>query len=516
MTTRAGRIRLRRPDWGATKLLKGCLPAPKWIPLSAGIGAVSGLMAIAFYGSVEISTRWLLGTAGYFPATVAGDAGGFHLASAFSRMWAIPLMVAGGAFVAAVLVFWVAPETEGHGTDVAIRAINNAPASMRIRAMPIKMIASAITIGAGGSGGSEGPTAQMAATSASWLASRLRLDYSDARVAVTAGLAAGVGAIFRAPLGGAALGVELLFRKDRELAMAVPSLIASLVAYAEFGAVYGFTPMFGHIAGMQLDLSAGLLVFPVLGLCCGLLARLYSATFYGISRLSAKWKVWRPVRPGVGGLMTGGLGLLVPGVLGTGYGTIQYVMSPQRVLHLSLIVLIAMPFAKILATSMSIGSGGSGGVFGPGMVVGATAGALMWRLAPHSLVPSSPALLVAVGMAACLGAAAHAPTAIILIAAETCASPWVLVAALLTVPVAVAVMGSDSLYRSQPTNRAQLAAEREKPRPSISPPNLPQSEPSARQKALRAAQPLAEIMPSRHNVESARLPSATRRGHGPG
>jgi len=470
------RVRFRRPLWAPAEFIKRCGPAPKWIPLSVAIGAVSGLMAIAFNGSLQLCTRWLLGAAGYQPATVAGDAGGFHLASGFARPWAIPLMAAAGAFAAAVLVRWTAPEAEGGGTDVAIRSINNAPSMMRLRVVPVKLIASAITIGSGGSGGSEGPPAQIAATTASFLARRLRMDYHDARIAATTGLAAGVGAIFRAPLGGAMLGVELLFRKGTEPVMAVPSLIASAVAYAEFGAVYGYTPMFGHLVGGGLGAPAGLLAFPVLGLCCGLLARLYSVTFYGVSMLFAKWRVWRPIRPGIAGLATGALGLAVPGVLGTGYGTIQYVMSPQRALHLSLIVLLAMPFAKILATSMSIGSSGSGGIFGPGMVVGATAGALLWRLAPHGLVPASPALLVAVGMAACLGAAAHAPAAIILIAAETCANPWVLVAALLAVPVAVAVMGSDSLYRSQPMTRAQLAADRDQTQhrlPPGKPPGIP-------------------------------------------
>jgi chloride channel protein, CIC family len=446
------------------------LPALKFYPLSAAIGAVAGAMAIAFYGSVRVATRWLLGPAGFFPATVAAD-GGFHPASGFSWPWAIPPLAAAGALVAAMLVFRTAPETEGHGTDVAIRAINTAPTGMRIRAMPVKMIASAITIGSGGSGGSEGPTAQMAATSASLIASMriLRLDYREARIVVTAGLAAGVGAIFRAPLGGALLGVELLFRKDREWQMLVPSLIASGVAYAEFGATYGYTPMFGHVPGMRVTAAAQLLVFPVLGLCCGLLARLYTWLLYGVGKVTARLRVWRPLRPSLAGLLTGTLGLLVPGVLGTGYGTIQYVLSPQRVLHLSLLLLIAMPFAKIVGTSLSVGSGGSGGVFGPCMVVGATAGALLWRLATlagmTSVIPGSPALLAVVGMAACLGAAARSPVAITLIAAETSGAIWgtgnywVLVAALLSVPVAAAAMRDDTLYRSQPRGRAELEAD---------------------------------------------------------
>jgi chloride channel protein, CIC family len=438
---------------------------PKWILLGVVIGAISGGMAIAFYGSVEWSTRFLLGSlGGYHPATIAASPSGFHVASGFTRAWAIPLLTAAGAVVAAVLVFRVAPETEGHGTDVAIRSINTNPTGMRLRAMPVKMVASAITIGSGGSGGTEGPTAQMAATSASFIAKRLGLDYGEARTAVTAGLAAGVGAIFRAPVGGALLGVELLFRKDREWAMLIPSLIASGVAYVEFSGVYGWAPMFGHVPGMHITGFAKLAIFPVLGLICGGLARLYAVTFYGMTSLFRRWRTWRPLRAGIAGLATGVLGLFVPGVLGTGYGTIQDVLSPQRVLHLSLLVLLAMPLAKILGTSLSIGSGGSGGVFGPGMVAGATAGAALWRLSElagaHVIVPASPALLVAVGMAACLGAAARSPIAITVIAAETCWNGWVLAAALLAVPLAVMLMGSDTLYRAQPLNRQELRRDR--------------------------------------------------------
>jgi len=438
-------------------------PAMKWAAVAITIGATSGAMAIAFYGLVGWCTRWLLGTlGGYHPATIAASPGGFHAASGFSRPWAIPLVVAVAAMIAAVLVFRVAPETKGHGTDAAILAINTKPTGMRLVAMPVKMISAAITIGAGGSGGSEGPTAQMAATTASALARIFGLEYKDARVAVTAGLAAGVGAIFRAPVGGALLGVELLFRKDRDWRMLIPSLVTSVIAYLEFAAVYGFTPMFGHVGGMTLTSAAQLVIFVPLGIVCGVLALVYTKGFYAVERIFEAWRTWRPLRVAAGGLAAGLLGLAAPVVLGPGYGTIQQVLSPQRVLHLSLVLLLVMPLAKIAGTSLSIGSGGSGGVFGPGMVVGATAGAALWRLTEmagwHAITPSSPALLVAAGMAACLGASARAPLAITLIAAETCASWWTLVVAVIAVPLAVAFMGQDTLYREQPLNRAALAA----------------------------------------------------------
>jgi chloride channel protein, CIC family len=436
----------------------------RWVPLGIVIGALSGISAILLYGSIKLATRWFLGPVGYRPATIAADPGGFVQATGFRLPWAIPLLVAAGALVGGMLTHWFAPETQGHGTDVAIRAINTDPTGMRPRALPMKMLASALTIGSGGSGGTEGPTAQMAAVAASVIVGRRGLDYKQARMMVVAGLAAGVAAIFRAPLGGAILSVELLYRRDREWRMLLPAMVASAVSYVEFSAVYGWSPMLGHVPGTALTAPAQLLIFPVLGLICGGLARLYAFTFYRVESLSQRWRTWPPLRPCVAGLCTGVLGLMVPGALGTGYGTIQDVLSGQRVLQLSLLVLIAMPFAKILATSASIGSGGSGGVFGPGMVVGATAGAALWRLAglagAHAIVPASPALLAAVGMAACLGAAARSPLAITVIAAEACASWWVFPAAILAVPISVLLMGDDTLYRAQPRDRAELSEQR--------------------------------------------------------
>ena len=403
------------------------------------------------------------------------------LAGGPSRSWPA------GALIAAVFVYRVAPETHGHGTDVAIQSINTAPRRIRLRSWPVRLIGSAITIGSGGSGGSEGPTAQMSAAIASQAARWMKLDEADARKAVTAGLASGVGAIFRAPLGGAMLGVELLFRDDADPGMLVPSMIASFVAYLEFGAVFGFTPMFGHQLGFAMAFSTQLLAFPVLGICAGLLAKLYCWFFYAASDWFAKLRGPRPLRVGAAGLAVGFLGLVVPGVLGTGYGTIQDVMSPDRVAHLSLLLLLAMPLAKLLATSLSVGSGGSGGVFGPGLVIGATAGAALWRIAePLGWAPSSPAPLVIVGMAACLGAAARAPIAITLIAIETTGNFSLLAPATIAVPLAVIIVGKQTLYRSQPETRAALADAIGK-RPQGAPARTPSPAPTL----ISAAQPTA-------------------------
>ncbi len=134
--------------------------------------------------------------------------------ASFTRPWALPLVVGLGALLGAILVFRFAPEAEGHGTDAAISAVHHNPRGIRFRAVIVKIVASALTIGSGGSGGREGPTGQISAGFASLLARELDLSPADARIAVVTGIGSGIGAIFGAPLGGAVLATEILYRDD--------------------------------------------------------------------------------------------------------------------------------------------------------------------------------------------------------------------------------------------------------------------------------------------------------------
>ena len=126
------------------------------------------------------------------------------------------------------------------------------PRGIRSRIPAVKLVASAITIGSGGSGGREGPTAQIGAGFGSYLARLLDLDARDARIAVSSGMGAGIGAIFRAPLGGAVLAAEIPYREDVESEALVPAFVASIVAFSIFGAIVGFAPIFGRVAGARL------------------------------------------------------------------------------------------------------------------------------------------------------------------------------------------------------------------------------------------------------------------------
>jgi H+/Cl- antiporter ClcA len=435
--------------------------ANKWVVLGAAIGVVAGLGAVALFVSLQWASHLLLGLlGGYRPPTPAGE--GHALAAGTTASWRLPLVTGLGGLACGVVVRLLAKEAEGDGTNAAIDAIHRDAAGIRSRVSAVKLVASAITIGSGGSGGPEGPATQISAGFASFLARRLRLSADDARVAVTAAIGAGIGAVFRAPLGGAVFGVEVPYREDAEVDALVPSLVAAVVAFSVFGAFEGYAPIFGTLRDYRLVHDpVEFLYFGAVGIACGLTGRLYARTLERVRRLSSSVSFAGVVRPALGGLGTGLVGVALPGAIGTGYGWAQTVMSPS-LLHLSPLVVLALPFGKILTTSLSIGSGGSGGIFGPGVVIGGFTGAAVWWLL-HGIAPAlsaTPAPFVIVGMVACLGSIAHTPLAVLLMVVEMTGTLTLLPPAMLAVGIASLVVGDAALYVSQSRSRTGTAAGR--------------------------------------------------------
>jgi H+/Cl- antiporter ClcA/CBS domain-containing protein len=462
-TVRPLRTRTRAAGARAGRWLSAGSYLRKWLVLGVVIGAVAGLGAVVFYEALVLSTRFFLGLlVGYHVPTPAGE-GGLAGSASYARAWLLPLIVGGGALLAGLLVFAVAPEAEGHGTDAAISAVHHNPRGLRFRAVLVKIVASALTIGSGGSGGREGPTAQISAGFGSLLARLLDLQPADSRVAVATGIGSGIGAIFGAPLGGAVLAAEILYRDDFEPAALLPCFIASTVSYTVFGAIEGFSPLFGYVGGYRFADSSQLAWFALIGLLGGLLGLLYAKGFYGIAGVFHRSPLPRWAAPALGGLLVGLTALFVPQVLGTGYGWVQKGLSPE-LLTIPLWIVLVLPFARILATGLSIGSGGSGGIFGPGMVIGAFLGAAVWRLF-HPVVPSmgpDPAPYVIIGMMCCFGGISRAPLAVMLMVAEMTGSLSLLAPAMIAVGIAWLIVRQrdDTIYRSQLRNRAEAPAQR--------------------------------------------------------
>jgi CIC family chloride channel protein len=256
-----------------------------------------------------------------------------------------------------VVVF--AQEAEGHGTDSAIQSIHRRGGFLRARVIPVKLVASAITIGTGGSAGREGPAAQISAGIASLLGRWFLRDPQDRRIAVAAGIGAGIGAIFRAPLGGALLAAEILYVHDMEVEAIIPSLIASIVGSTVFGAFAGYRPIFGPHPNLELGAPVQLVYYATLGLASGIGGLLYARGFYGTATAFRRLRIPARSKPALGGLFVGLLGLALPQVLLTGSGWVQIAMTREGLLAMSPLLLVAIPLGKIAATSVSIGSGGS-------------------------------------------------------------------------------------------------------------------------------------------------------------
>ena len=432
----------------------------RWLLIGAAIGVVAGLGAIAFFWAIAACTQLFLGLgAGYFPPGPAGE--GASVLRPIARPWLIPVITTLGGLLCGLIVYTLAPEAEGHGTDAAIEAFHERGGKIRARIPPIKLVASAITIGSGGSAGREGPTAQIAAGFGSWLGDLLHLDEHDRRIAMAAGVGAGIGAIFKAPFGGALLSGEILYKRDFEADALSPGFIDSVVGFSIYGAWAGWTPVFGRGGHYTFTDPASLLGFLVLGLVCGAVGLLYPRSLYGMRTLFKRLALPNWLKPALGGLGVGIIGMLLPQALGMGYGYAQFGIDGNYVV-LSAWLMFALVFIKILTTSLTIGSGGSGGVFGPGMVIGGFLGSALWAAlhawAPWMLGSTPPGAFAVVGMGAFFGGIAKAPLAVILMVAEMTGEYSLIVPAMLATMLAYLVTGETSIYESQVETRLDSPA----------------------------------------------------------
>ena len=424
------------------KIPRSLMWLEKWSVYGLLIGIVGGISAVVF--SLLVSTIESLFILQLIDsATVRFPIITIH--------YLTPLVVALGGLISGIIVYTFAPEAEGHGTDAVISSVHLLWGKIRRRVPIIKIISSAITIGTGGSAGKEGPIAQVGAGFASWLADTLNLSDEDRRTMVVCGVAAGIAAIFRAPLGAAIFAIEVLYRRDMEISALVPAVISSIVAYSVFVSLMGSTRVF-YVPTYRLPSFYILPLYVLLGVILGVIALIYVKIFYGMRdgifrRLSGP----KPLAPTLGGLFTGLLALLYPQILGPGYEWIQHAILGD----LDPYLMIILAFAKILATSFTIASGGSGGVFAPSLFIGAMLSGALGQLL-HAVLPEiDPTSFIIVGMAAFFAGAAKVPLASILMVAEMSGSYELLVPAIVTSVVSYTISGRWTIYESQVRSRIE-------------------------------------------------------------
>jgi CIC family chloride channel protein len=432
----------------------------RWGILSTIVGVVGGLVAILFYSGLYYSTYYILGgIGGYYPVTPAGDVDLLTAPPSHPSRILLIILPALGGLLAGYIVYRFAPEAEGHGTDSVIESYHNKRGIIRDRVPFVKAITTMITIGSGGSAGREGPIAHISAGFGSILSNKLKLNDRDRRMLVICGMAAGIGCIFKAPLGGAIFAIEVLYRQGSESEGIVPAFISSTIAYSIFCTVFNWDPLFS-MPDYQFTHPIGLFFYALLGVACAAIGILYIHMFYGLRNRFSKLAIPRHIKPAIGGLMLGIMAFFIPESLGVGYGLIQQAIDQDLALTAGLMLLLI--FAKIMATSFTISSGGSGGVFGPTLVIGAMLGGFL-GLTFHTLFPTiitEYATFVLVGMAALLACVAKTPLAAIIMVSELTGNYHLLPPLMLASTLAFVISGKWTIYEKQVQTRMDSPAHR--------------------------------------------------------
>lgn len=406
-------MRMRLPTWGRLRAS---------IVLAVGVGALTGLGVTVLHLVVqELAWGPLSRRSSYW---IAG----------------LPLL---GLLVASALVR-LTPDRWTETTEDYVRTFHDPDAHLNLRSAPLRLLASVATISLGGSMGLEGPSIYLGALVGDVAERRFRrfLAAEDAKVMLVAGAAAGIAAIFKAPVTGIMFALEVPYRDDLARHALIPAVFAAATSYLVFVATVGTAPFF-QVAAAPLrlvDLLGSLLV----GLGCGIGARLFLAAYRAAGEALRRLPFW--ARPVLGGLVLGSLGALaiavyhLPLPLGPGYNGILRAARGQIGPSL-LLLLLAM---KILTTSATAAGGGVGGLFFPSVMMGAAAGGALGHL-----VPGPASLFAVVGIAAFLGGAYKVPLAGVAFVAETTGAPGYIIPGLLAAAVAYLVSGHSSISARQ-------------------------------------------------------------------
>lgn len=444
-------------------MIKEIYEIRKLLLLSVITGVVVGVFTVLFLKSLELSTHLFLGElAGYSPPKPAGEGGGGVYVFFIEHKWLLPLTTALGGLITGALIYLFSPESAGIGTDVAIKAFHyKLPIS--IKTSIFKLITSAITIGSGGSSGREGPMALIGAGIGRWIGEVLKLDERERNILLAAGLGAGIGAVFRAPFAGGILSAEVFYKEDFEVEALIPGFVASIVAYLVAGSSIGFEPLFSTSIPFPKFNSEEIAGYIVLGIISAFVSKGLIYTFYRVRELFSSLKLHPVLKPALGGFLVGSIGLITPLAIGNSYGWIQLFMK-EGLMYLSLPMLfISIPLV-ILALSITLGSGGSGGVFGPSLVIGGLTGTTLAYAFNQMLGAEvfDVGTMTIVGMISVFTAAASAPLSTLILVAEMTQGYNILPYALISTTIAHNLAGHErTIFQYQVLNRLESPLHRD-------------------------------------------------------
>lgn len=341
-----------------------------------------------------------------------------------------------GLFLSALIIKYLAPDAEGHGTEKVLEAVHKNFGKIKAAVIPVKLVATVITLATGGSAGKEGPSAQIGAGLTSVMSDIFKLDNVDRRKLVICGISAGFAAVFGTPIAGAIFGVEVLFVGNVMYSVLLPSFIAGIVSYQTaiaLGMHYSyhpidFIPVFDESFFLQVILSG---VF--FGICAAIFIEVLNAS----KKLVSKIKIWEPLK----GLLGGGLLIAIALVfsnryLGLGLPTIEGTLTGENVEWYAFIV-------KMFATSITFNAGGSGGVITPILFIGSTSGTFF-----ASALGLDIATFAAIGLVAVLAGCTNTPIAASIMSVELF-GPELAPYATLACIISFLMTGARSVYPSQ-------------------------------------------------------------------
>lgn len=433
------RLNIQR-QLGRLLVVNGYLPK---ILLAALIGVVTGFVAIAFHETLSFVTYWVR-----YPWT--GEAS--------LPYWTFMVIPPLGGLICGILIHVLTktPEAAGQGTDNMIYAFHHQGGRVRKRVAPVKFLSSIITLGSGGSAGYEGPISQIGSGIASSICSLFKMPRSLRGQFSLAGTAAGLGAIFKAPLAGALTSVEVLYKEDFEAGAFATSIVAAVISFTVYTAWIGIEPMFPGVPNFNFVNAKELFFCALLGIFCVPFSLLYVWSYNETEKRFSRSNMPSILKPALGGLFVGILFIAYPEIAGGGFGFIGDLMQDkQTVAGLGVLTLAAIAIAKIVGTAFTVGSGGSGGVFGPALFIGALVGAsfagIIALLFPGVL--REPEAMILIGMGAFFAGSSKASIAGVVMVCEMTGSYSLLPGLLIASVMHVALSRRWTIYKSQVKNK---------------------------------------------------------------
>lgn len=487
-------VRLLR-DWLLTH------PTGRWVVLGSCVGVLCGIAAAVFEIGADLLSQYLLvGLAGV-PAQVASThaTGVVESESSFNPLILLGVMAVGGLLAGLIIARW-SRQASGGGIGVAVQAFHHERGNIPLALPWTKLVATIVSLGSGGSGGREGPIALVGAGFASWFSGRLHLTARDRRILLVAGIAGGIAAAFRAPLAAAIFAAEVLYRgPELESDVIIPCFISAVVAYlvGSLGLdVLG--PLVGHPGVMSSTLfqpgDTGFRAtdwqhlggYSLVAIATALTARWFIAVNdYATRRFDTlRLPFW--LKPAIGAVSTGIVALLLYtgallflrsegeaelalATLGTGYGVLHWLFAGLENNHHHLVIaglLAVLAVGKAITTALTVGSGGSAGLFGPSIVIGGCVGGAVGLVLTGTPVAPPVAACVLMGMAGMLAASHRTPVAALLMVSEVAGTYLLLVPTMWVVGLAFLVTGRRSLIPGQvdsiqdsPAHRSHLFAD---------------------------------------------------------